>query len=124
MPVKIIVCGGHKYKDGAFVYELLDYIHRTRVIAEIIRSNDRGTDQFTAAWAKSRGVPCTVVEAQRAALGDKADDVRNKAMLDLQPDGMVAFPSTHDTYTLRKAAEVAGVPIHWVDQFGTDTAGY
>lgn len=114
MPVKIIVCGGLKYNDGAFIYELLDYIHRTRVIAEIIRSNDSGTDQVSAAWAKSRAVPSTVIETQRAALGEEAENTRNKLMLELRPDGLVAFPGDHDTYSLRTAASVAKVPIHWV----------
>ncbi|SNS15598.1 SLOG family protein [Pseudomonas segetis] len=124
MSVRIIACGGHKYKDGAYVYELLDYIHRTRVIAEIIRSNDRGADQLIAAWAKSRGVPCTVIEAQRTTLGDKADEARNRSMLELKPDGMVAFPGDSDTGSLRKAAEAAGVPVHWVKWFGADKASY
>ncbi|OEO24082.1 hypothetical protein AX279_19830 [Pseudomonas sp. J237] len=114
MAVRIIVCGGRKYSDGDAVYKLLDYIHATRVIAEIIHGGAPGADSLAGAWAKSRNVKCTVEPADWKTYGDAAGPIRNKKMLEHKPDGVVAFPGGRGTYSMRKLAKESGIPVYWL----------
>lgn len=116
MPVRLIVCGGREFSDGAFVYRILDYIHSTRVIAEIIQGGAKGADALAKAWAHARGIPCTEVPADWDRHGKRAGPLRNRQMLELRPDGVVAFDGGRGTADMIRQATGVGVPVYRPDR--------
>ncbi len=113
MPVRIIVCGGRDYADRARVFEVLDHILLTRGISEIIQGEAPGADRWAREWALNRDVKLTRCRAEWEKYGKRAGPIRNRQMLELKPDGVVAFdtggPGTRDMIT---AAQEAGVPVY------------
>jgi hypothetical protein len=114
MPVRIIVCGGRDYADRAFVFQVLDKIHTLRGICEIIQGEcPTGADRFAREWAINMGQEPTRCRAEWEKYGKRAGPIRNRQMLELKPDGVVAFdtggPGTRDMIT---AAQEAGVPVY------------
>lgn len=114
MPVRIIVCGGRDYADRDHVFRVLDKINTLRSICEIIQGDcPTGADRFAREWALNRGQPFTRCPAEWEKYGKRAGPIRNRQMLELNPDGVVAFdtggPGTRDMIT---AAQEAGVPVY------------
>lgn len=113
MPVRIIVCGGRDYADRAHVFATLDRIHSLRTIVEVIQGEAPGADRWAREWALNRGVTLTRCRAEWEKHGKRAGPIRNRQMLELKPDGVVAFdtggPGTRDMIT---AAQEAGVPVY------------
>jgi hypothetical protein len=112
MPVRIIVCGGRDYADRARVFEVLDKVHALRVIAEVIQGDAPGADSLAKEWAKAHGIKHTDCPADWKSLGRRAGPIRNRYMLTLKPDGVVAFPGGRGTLDMISAAQEAGVPVY------------
>jgi hypothetical protein len=114
MPVRIIVCGGRDYAYRDHVFRVLDKIHVLRGISEIIQGEcPTGADKFAREWAVNMGQEPTRCPARWDLYGKRAGPLRNRYMLTLKPDGVVAFdtggPGTRDMIT---AAQEAGVPVY------------
>ena len=112
MPVRIIVCGGRDYANRAFVFKVLDHILLTRGISEIIQGEAPGADRWAREWAINRDVPLTRCRAEWEKYGKRAGPLRNRHMLTLKPDGVVAFPGGRGTQDMITAAQEAGVPVY------------
>ncbi|BCP56271.1 hypothetical protein K32_48880 [Kaistia sp. 32K] len=109
--MKLLVCGGRDFMDRNIVFEVLDGVHAKRRIEVIIHGCARGADRLAGQWAKARGVLCAEVEAHWAAHGKGAGPRRNRAMLSLGPDGVVAFPGGDGTLNMIRIAEEAGIKV-------------
>ena len=114
MPVRIIVCGGRDYADRARVFEVLDHILLTRGISEVIQGEcPTGADRWAREWALNRDVPLTRCRAEWENYGKRAGPIRNRHMLTLKPDGVVAFDTGgRGTLDMITAAQEAGVPVY------------
>jgi hypothetical protein len=113
MPLRIIVCGGRDYADRAFVFQVLDKIHTLRGIAEVIQGEcPTGADRWAREWAVGYDVPLTRCTARWDLYGKRAGPLRNRHMLTLEPDGVVAFPGNNGTDDMCRAAQEAGVPVY------------
>lgn len=112
MPVRIIVCGGRDYADRDHVFRVLDKVHALRVIAEVIQGDAPGADSLAKEWAEARGIKHTDCPADWKSLGRRAGPIRNRYMLTLKPDGVVAFPGNDGTDDMCRAAKEAGVPVY------------
>ncbi|WP_312723961.1 DUF2493 domain-containing protein [Stutzerimonas kunmingensis] len=112
MPVRLIVCGGRDYADRARVFEVLDHILLTRGISEIIQGEAPGADRWAREWAINRDVKLTRCRAEWEKYGKRAGPVRNRHMLTLKPDGVVAFSGGRGTADMITAAQEAGVPVY------------
>ncbi len=113
MPVRIIVCGGRDYADREHVYDVLRFIHIKRGIAEIIQGEcPTGADRFAREWAVNMGVKLTRCPARWDLHGKRAGPIRNRQMLELKPDGVVAFPGGRGTQDMITAATEAGFPVY------------
>lgn len=112
MPVRIIVCGGRDYADRDHVFRVLDKIHTLRGIAEVIQGEARGADYLAAQWAVNYGIPLTRCRAEWEKHGKRAGPLRNRQMLTLKPDGVVAFPGGAGTADMISAAQEAGIPVY------------
>lgn len=111
MTVRIIVCGGRDFTDRVMLDYVLSYVHTHRSIAELIHGGARGADQMANRWAFNNGIARVEVRADWRKHGRAAGPIRNRQMLDLKPDGVVAFPGGRGTADMVRAAEAAGVPV-------------
>lgn len=110
-PVRVIVCGGRDFADREAVYRALDRLNSLRRIVELIEGGAPGADRMAADWAAERLVKLTEVRAEWDRYGPSAGPKRNRKMLELKPDGVVAFPGGRGTMDMIRAATEAGVPV-------------
>jgi len=60
----------------------------------------------------NRDVKLTRCRAEWEKHGKRAGPIRNRQMLELKPDGVVAFPGDRGTRDMITAAQEAGVPVY------------
>ena len=109
--MKVIVCGGRDYNDREAVFAALDKAHAKRPFDMVIQGGAQGADRLAAMWADARGVISAQVDALWDAHGKAAGPRRNRAMLALFPDGVIAFPGGRGTADMIAAAREAGVKV-------------
>lgn len=125
--MKVLVCGGRNYGfeeiDGkwkpcplerAIMWDYLNVLHRGVSITHIIHGMALGADSMADEWAREHGSQRVLVPADWDALGKRAGPVRNRRMLELLPDVVVAFPGGAGTAHLVKSAQTAGVEVYRV----------
>jgi hypothetical protein len=115
---KILVCGGRGYFNHRTIWNYLDKTHINHGTFFLIEGGATGADTIARNWAKSRTVPYCTVPANWNELGQAAGTIRNRWMLLLEPDLVIAFPGgpgTNDmiTATWEKGIEVISVPDNW-----------
>jgi len=54
--LRVLVCGGRNYRDGAKVWGRLNILHAERGIGAIIHGAQRGADQLGEYWAKANDI--------------------------------------------------------------------
>lgn len=113
--MRVLVCGGRDYRDRRRVFDTLDAVQFVEPITELIHGAARGADTLADEWAKARGVKRTPVPAkwypQPGQLDRGAGPKRNRQMLTLQPDLVVAFPGGTGTADMADISEAAGVLV-------------
>lgn len=108
---RLIICGGRQFDDRVLMARVLDRIVEQRGEIFVIQGGAEGADKLAGEWAASRGMPCAEVGALWEYYGDGAGPVRNAWMLELKPDGVVAFPGGDGTHNMCAQARKAGVPV-------------
>lgn len=114
--MKLLVCGGRDFKDTAFIFATLDKVHERKPVSIVIQGGADGADAIAKAWAKTRNIHHAQVDAiwrPNGVLDRGAGPKRNRAMLLLAPDAVVAFPGGAGTADMVKAARAAKVRIVW-----------
>lgn len=107
----ILVCGGRHYHDYAAVTTALDLI-KPQGVDLVIHGGATGADRLGKTWADENSIHHAAVPALWHRLGRKtAGPERNRAMLLLKPDAVVAFPGQGGTADMIRAAEEAGIPV-------------
>lgn len=114
--MKIIVCGGRDYENFEVVESILDKIHKKHVISTLIEGGCRGADSLAAIWANNNGVNRITCHANWQFHGNKAGPIRNKFMLSLNPDGIIAFGGGKGTGNMLHLARSKGFKTHEVDR--------
>jgi hypothetical protein len=110
MSTVILVCGGRAYRDKAFLEHALDMITGARSVSVLIEGGALGADRLAREWAVKNGVHVATVNALWSR-GKGAGLARNRAMLALRPDYVVAFPGGRGTQNMMAQAERAGVRV-------------
>ncbi len=100
----ILVCGGRDYSDYALVKKTLDSIQKESGIELILQGGAKGADALARQWAKETGTHCCTFHANWDFHGNMAGPVRNRAMLLIGPDMVVAFPGGRGTQHMMNAA--------------------
>lgn len=95
--LRVIVCGGRDYAEREALGATMDRLHRLRHLIEVIEGGACGADTMAGEWADSRGIKRTTIPADWKQYGRKAGPIRNLQMLELRPDGVVAFPGGRGT---------------------------
>jgi hypothetical protein len=101
----VLVCGGRDYHRYAVVDATLCEINRKHGITHIMHGGSSGADALAGEWATDCGVQEVVCKANWEVHGRKAGPMRNKAMLDLLPELVVAFPGGRGTENMVSQAE-------------------
>jgi predicted Rossmann-fold nucleotide-binding protein len=112
--MRLLVCGGRDYQDLNRVMRVLDNIHEKCGITEIIHGAAKGADSLAGQWARKNGIRETAVPANwypNGKLDRSAGPKRNREMLAMKPDGVVAFPGGSGTADMARIAEEAGIKV-------------
>jgi hypothetical protein len=110
-PKRVLVCGGRDYYHPHIVARVLDDVRQQLGHFELIEGGARGADRAAREWAQARQVPYLTVEADWELHGKAAGPIRNRKMLRLQPDLVVAFPGGRGTQNMAHLAQQAGVQV-------------
>lgn len=111
--MKVLVCGSREWRDGTAIRDRLARLPRG---TEILHGGCRGADRMADAVASSLGFRVREFPADWRGLGRSAGVRRNLAMLDEQPDLVLAFwrdGSTGTGHTIDEAMR-RGIPIEVV----------
>lgn len=110
--MKVLVCGGSRYKDKAALCARLDALHARNPVSLIITGGANGADRLAERWARERSVPLSVHRAAAGADRRGAFIELNSAMLDSErPDLVLAFPGGEITQDMIARAEAAGIKV-------------
>lgn len=109
--MKAIVCGGRTFLDLDYVYSSLDHCLKWWKLNYIITGGAKGADSLAHLWAKERKLTTHVVQADWDTHGKAAGMIRNKHMLTLEPDVVIAFPGGPGTENMITLSRKAGVPV-------------
>lgn len=108
---KFIVCGGRDYADFLQMDRCLSALHEQVGISMIIEGNANGADKMAGDWAEVHGILVYVFIANRSSHGKAAGLIRNKQMLEMKPDGVVAFPGGKGTQHMIQISKEVGIPV-------------
>lgn len=107
---KILVCGGRDYSDRHKVYQALSLFKGLNKV-KIIHGAAAGADSLAEEAAIFFGYEVESFPADWKRYGRAAGPVRNKVMLDQDPDLVVAFPGGPGTENMKMIARNAGVLV-------------
>lgn len=111
--MKVIISGGRKFQNEAFVWRVLDHVHAKKGITLLIEGGARGVDRFGRDWAIARGVPFHTEPADWDTFKRAAGAIRNRAMLKIEGvDGVIAFPGNEGTLDMVKATRKAKISLY------------
>ena len=111
-PLKVLVTGHRDFSDT----ELFDYqmapIYE-QGITHVIHGGASGADALADAWARRHGIQPVRCDALWTSFGKYAGPRRNRAMLALNPDLVVAFPlaDSKGTFDMMDIAREAGIAV-------------
>lgn len=89
--MKVLVCGSRKYQKWSVVLDVLDRLLAGESQIHVIEGGAKGADFLARRWAVTRKQPYTEIKAEWKLHGLAAGPIRNRQMLDLKPDLVVAF---------------------------------
>lgn len=112
---KILVSGSRNWADGsAENYRVLrDRLGQQDVLSAIvIHGNAKGADRMAEAVCEANNVHTAKMEPRWKGFGKQAGALRNLAMLDLEPDLVIAFTTgTPGTQITIEEARRRGIPV-------------
>jgi hypothetical protein len=118
-PIKILGCGGRKYGNKAFVWEWMDHFARSNTISHVITGGAPGADTLIDAWAEDRCIQPVVCRALWKQQGTAAGPIRNRAMSELKPDIVLAFPGGNGTASMLAIARANSIPTIEISELFT-----
>jgi ribonuclease HI len=127
--VKLLVCGSRNWWDAGPIRARLAELAPD--VDELIHGDARGADTLAAKAAAELGLKLTALPADWEQYGNRAGFIRNEAMLDLEPDLVLAFHKSGSPGTAHTIAEARarGIEVEvrrdhaycelWTDGSGT-----
>lgn len=120
--MRLLVTGSRKWKDKEALFHYLNRMFLQFHDIVIVHGNCRnGADAMAKEWAETNGIPHEPHNAQWDIYGKAAGHIRNKQMVDTNPDRAVAFISgeSRGTRNCISHIEKAGIPY---DRFEENSA--
>ncbi len=112
--MKVLVCGGRYYTDKEKMWPLLYQLVWCNTDL-IIHGGAKGADSLAGEWARAAGIQEVICPANWDTHGRSAGHRRNKAMLWLKPDIVLAFPGGLGTANMIKQAKEAGIEVREIE---------
>lgn len=111
--MRIIVCGGRDFANRQALWAALNTINHSErgPIRQVVHGNARGADAMAGAWARENKITEWPVPAEWSKYGNSAGPRRNKQMLGMDIDLVVAFPGGRGTKNMVKQARSRGVEV-------------
>jgi len=109
--MKFIVCGGRGYSDHVKVKSVLDAVHAKCRIHLLIEGGAGGADTLARQWAFNNGIQVATFHANWDHYKGYAGPLRNQAMADQRPDGLIAFPGGKGTAGMIKICEEMDIKV-------------
>ncbi|MEJ8814914.1 DUF2493 domain-containing protein [Variovorax ureilyticus] len=110
--MRVLVCGGHRYDDWAFIVSVLDRVHARRPLTLLIEGGATGADNLARRWALARGIEVATYRADWDRYQHRAVSIRNAQMLrEGRPELVVAFKGGRATAHMVTIAAAALVPV-------------
>lgn len=113
----IMVTGSRDWLDKQYVWHILDGIVAREKAKDpdaffrLLHGGARGADEFAGAWANRRGITEEVIHAKWRTIGRNAGLIRNRQLIEMGPDIVVAFRlnGSHGTGHAIGLAQAAGI---------------
>jgi len=106
MNLKMIIAGGRDYRFTDHDRAWLDSLP----IGEVVSGGASGSDAEGEEWARSRGIPIRVFNADWNTYGRAAGPIRNRDMAQYA-DAVALFPGGRGTASMKREALAAGIRI-------------
>jgi len=110
--MRVLITGGRNFDNRELLETTLDAVHASVPLSILIHGAANGADTLAGEWASRKGIEVVACLADWKRYGRAAGPIRNRAMLELAPDLLVAFPGGKGTDDMISAAEKKGIPIH------------
>ena len=115
--MKILVCGDRDWTDIWTIYDVLNKYPRDTII---LHGAARGADTMAGTIAKKLKFTIHSCPAQWEKYGKAAGPIRNRQMLDMNPDLVIAFHNNIEkskgTKDCIKEAEKRGIPVELISK--------
>jgi hypothetical protein len=113
--MKVLVCGSRDWNNKAAISS---EISRFKADTIIIQGGARGADSIAKECAEYYGLHCAEILPLWDHFGKRAGHIRNEAMLELEPDLVLAFSSgSAGTQSTIDKARKKGIPV---EVYGTE----
>lgn len=105
--MRIVVTGGRAYNNREHVFQVLDNLLKEFGSFSLVHGGyPTGVDDFAKDWAAVNNIDQKVYPADWKKYGRSAGPIRNREMINSQPDLVVAFPGNNGTWdTIYRAIE-------------------
>ena len=124
MAERVLICGSRSWSDSLAVYERVSALPEGTIVIE---GGALGADEYAYEAAKARGLFVAEVECldeHWELFGKGAGHRRNHAMLDLQPDLVIAFSlGSNGTEGTITEARRRGIPVEVYGPEGLESRG-
>ena len=107
--MRLLVCGGRDFQAGDVFFQAMEALPFEPSL--IIQGGARGADTLAKNWAYQKGVHCAEIRAMWHIHHKSAGMKRNRAMLQLRPDYVLAMPGGNGTDSMCDLATKQGVPV-------------
>lgn len=107
---KIVICGSRSWSDAQKIIRVLKQIQHPRMI---VHGNAQGADRIAAEIAHKLGFTVKAIPADWEQYGKSAGFKRNIAMLEMEPEIVIAFwdgKSRGTQHTIDQAKD-RGIPV-------------
>jgi hypothetical protein len=110
---KVAFTGGLEFNDHHAIWDWLDKVHAKHPDMVLLHGGSpRGADLIASKWAAHRNVTQVAFKPDWAKHGrTRAGFLRNDAMLEQLPIGVIVFPGTGTQANLRDKAKMLGIPV-------------
>ena len=116
--MKIVVTGGRDFTQENLIHYTLDKLHQKFGFTRLIDGKARGVDTICNEWAVKNNIDTSRYPAKWDKFGKAAGHIRNKEMVDKNPDLVIAFPGGTGTKNMSDLAEQRNIPLIVISEHG------
>ena len=107
----VAIAGGKDVQDPAAVIAKLDQTRAKHADMVLVHGGGPGVEKIAARWAERNGIDQVVCKPDWDRHGRAAPFRRNEELLQLLPQGVLAFPGSGITENLVDRARQLGIPV-------------